>query len=565
MGNRDLFIHGGEVVDGSGAPRFRSDIRIRAGRIVEVGDDLDADGEAEIDATGAVVTPGFIDSHAHTDAHVFWNPSLDPDPLHGVTTMLIGNCGLSLFPVTEATRSIVADLFAFVEDLPRDLFDSQVPWSWEGYEGYRGAVDAAGTGVNLAALVGHNPLRLAVLGDDARDRAATAAEREAMAALFEGCMAAGAWGLSTSFFDTDAEGRAVPSQLADGDELDVLLDAIERAGRGLVECVPALSSPEPAAAFEDLARRCGRRGLPFTWTGFVWSDRDPSVTRAWLDRATRLAAEGVRIFPQLSPRTVDFRLNWDTSMMFMGLPDGWHRVVRARGDEKTALLADPGWRATARAEWDRVPLTLFPHRRLETVRIVEVVGAENERWLGSTLADVVATHGGHPSDAFADFVLANDGRPGLVAVGVSNADVDGVAQTLADPRVLVSSSDAGAHLQMLCASGDTTLLLTRHVRERGDFTLEQAVHELTGRQVDAFGFRGRGTLREGAIADVVVFALDELHYDPDEFVPDLPGGASRLRRPGGGYRATIVDGVPVQLDGELTGALPGRVISSRDS
>ena len=177
MGDRDLFIHGGEVVDGSGAPRFRADVRVRDGRVVEVGDGLVADGEPEVNATGAVVAPGFIDSHAHTDAHVFWNPTLDPDPLHGVTTMLIGNCGLSLFPVTEATRATVSDLFAFVEDVPRDLFDSQVPWTWDGYDGYRDAVDAVGTGVNLAALVGHNPLRLAVMGNDARERAATASER----------------------------------------------------------------------------------------------------------------------------------------------------------------------------------------------------------------------------------------------------------------------------------------------------------------------------------------------------------------------------------------------------
>jgi N-acyl-D-aspartate/D-glutamate deacylase len=207
-------------------------------------------------------------------------------------------------------------------------------------------------------------------------------------------------------------------------------------------------------------------------------------------------------------------------------------------------------------------LALFPHRRLHTVRIVEVVGDDNGRWLGRTLADVVEADGGHPSDVFADFVLANDCHPGIVAVGVSNADVDGVARTLADPAVLVSSSDTGAHLQMLCASGDTTLLLTRHVRERDDFTLEQAVHELTGRQADAFGFHGRGSVGVGGAADLVVFALDELHYDTDTFVPDLPNGAARLRRPAGGYRSTIVDGVLVQQDGELTGALPGRVISS---
>ena len=270
----------------------------------------------------------------------------------------------------------------------------------------------------------------------------------------------------------------------------------------------------------------------------------------------------MRTYPQLSPRTVDFRMNWESSMMFMSMPEGWHRVIAAPTGQKAALLADPAWRDTARAEWDRTERALFPHRNLEKVRFVAVHGADSEPWLGRSLQDLVDARGGHPSDVLADFVLANDCCPGVVAVGVTNADIDGVARTLADPSVLISSSDAGAHMQMLCASGDTTLLLTRHVRDRGDFTLEDAVFQLTGRQADVFGFSGRGSLTEGSVGDLAVFALDELHYDEDSFVSDLPNGGSRLRRPEGGYRATVVAGVPVQLDGVATGALPGRVIGS---
>jgi N-acyl-D-aspartate/D-glutamate deacylase len=563
MPERALIVRGGEIVDGSGSHRFRGDVRVRDGRVVEVGERLARDGEAEIDASGAVVTPGFIDSHAHTDPQVFWDPALDPDPLHGVTTMLVGNCSLSLYPVSEHTRGAISDLFSYVEDVPRHLFDDSVPWTWATYAGYRDAVNAVGTGINLAALVGHTPIRMAVMGDDAWTRVATGAERVEMSALLEAAMLAGAWGLSTSFLDSDADGRPVPSRAADGVEFDALLDVIAGTGGGVVEVVPGLLGKDPETALEDLARRCGARGIPMTWTGFVHVDSNPGATRRWLDLTSRLSDDGIRTYPQLSPRPVDFRLSWDSSMMFMSMPAGWHKVIAARGADKAALLRDPDWRATARGEWDSVRAALFPHRRLECVRIVEVYGTDQDRWLGRTLADVVDEHGGHPSDAFADFVLANDCRPGIVAVGVSNADVDGVGRTLADPAVLVSSSDAGAHMQMLCASGDTTLLLTRHVRERGDFTLEQAVHELTGRQADAFGFHGRGLVTVGAVADLTVFALDELHYDTDEFVHDLPQGGARLRRPAGGYRATIVDGVPVQIDDALTGALPGRVISSR--
>jgi N-acyl-D-amino-acid deacylase len=246
----------------------------------------------------------------------------------------------------------------------------------------------------------------------------------------------------------------------------------------------------------------------------------------------------------------------------MSRPEGWHRVVAAPAAGKAALLADDGWRAAARDEWDRTERAIFPHRRPETLRFVEVPGAGQERWLGRTFADLLAAHTGrHPSDVLADFVLANDCRPGIVATGLSNANPDGVAALLGHDHVLVSSSDAGAHVNMMCASGDTTLLLTRHVRDRGDLTLERAVHELTGRQADVFGFAERGRVAPGNIADLVVFALDELHYDDDVFVRDLPGDGTRLRRPEGGYRATIVAGVPVQLHGTMTGALPGRVIT----
>jgi N-acyl-D-aspartate/D-glutamate deacylase len=563
MANDEILIRGGDVVDGTGAPARRADVRVRGEEIVEVGADLPLDGAMEIDASGAVVTPGFIDTHCHTDPQVFWDPYVDPDLLHGVTTMLVGNCSLSLYPVTDATRGAVSDLFAYIEDVPRHLFDDAVPWTWSDYAGYRDVVNATGTGINLAGLVGHSMLRLVVMGDDAWTRAATEDETAAMAAILRDAMDEGAWGLSTSFLDVDQQGRPVPSRAAEGPEFDALFDVLHDAGRGVVEVVPDLLGPTAVDTLRDLGQRCGKRGIPITWTGFVHVDSAPQRTQRWIDLASELAAEGATMYPQLSPRTVDMRLNWDSSMMFMSMPEGWHKVVAARGADKQALLESPEWRATARDEWDRTKLAMFPINRLEYVRIVEVVGAENDRWLGRTLADVVAERGGHPSDVLADFVLENDCRPGLVAKGISNADVDGVARTLADPRVLISSSDAGAHAQMMCASGDTTLLLTRHVRERQDFTLEDAVYQLTGRQADVFGFRRRGVVAPGNVADLNVFALDELTYGGDEFVHDLPNGGARMRRPTGGYRTTLLAGTVVQEDGERTGALPGRVISSR--
>ena len=562
MANDEILIRGGDVIDGTGAPARRADVRVRGDEIVEVGPDLAVDGATELDASGAVVTPGFIDTHCHTDPQVFWDPYVDPDLLHGVTTMLVGNCSLSLYPVTDATRGEVSDLFAYIEDVPRHLFDDAVPWTWSDYAGYRDVANATGTGINLAGLVGHSMLRLVVMGADAWTRAATDDESAAMAAILREAMAEGAWGLSTSFLDVDQSGRPVPSRQAEGPEFDALFDVLHEARRGVVEVVPDLLGPTAVDTLRDLGQRCGARGIPITWTGFTYIDSAPHRTQRWVDLASELAEDGVTMYPQLSPRTVDMRLNWDSSMMFMSMPEGWHKVVAARGADKQALLESPEWRATARDEWDRTKMAMFPIGRLDVVRIVEVVGPENERWLGRTIAEVVEERGGHPSDVLADFVLENDCRPGLVAVGMANSDVDGVARTLQDPRVLISSSDSGAHAQMMCSSGDTTLLLTRHVRDRDDFTLEDAVYQLTGRQADVFGFHRRGVIAPGNVADVNVFALDELTYGGDEFVHDLPQGGVRMRRPTGGYRSTLLAGTVVQQQGERTGALPGRVISS---
>jgi N-acyl-D-aspartate/D-glutamate deacylase len=253
-------------------------------------------------------------------------------------------------------------------------------------------------------------------------------------------------------------------------------------------------------------------------------------------------------------------VNWDGGMSWFALENSWHKMVQAPRPEKEPMLRDPQWRALAREEWDRVPRTMIPHKHADRIRLVSVTRPDLERWVGATLADLVADRGGHPSDVLADWLLENDADAGIVGVGVANSDAGGVAETLTHPASVMANSDAGAHLQMMCAIGDTTLMLTRHVRERGDLTVEQAVHRMTGQLADRFGFAGRGRLTEGAAGDLVVFGLDELDWAADVFVSDLPEGARRLRRPAGGYRYTVVGGTVVQQDGELTGARPGRVL-----
>lgn len=556
----DLLIRGGTVIDGTGAPGVRADVRVKAGVIVEVGADLAPAGEPEIDATGCSVTPGFIDGHAHVDPSVFWDPACDPSPQHGVTTMLAGNCSLSLFPLRPEHRADAAQLFSVIEDVPLRALQEAVPWTWTGYDGYRDLLAAKGLGPNVAFLAGHTMIRWYVMGDDAWERNATADEIAAMCDLLRTTLREGAFGMSTSFTDKDHRGMWVPPCFAADDEFDALIRVLAEEG-GVLEFVPNLSG---GTAFDDIDRiagLCKPHGVTCTWNTLAQSKRAPERSGQFLRQAERLQSSGHRVFPQATPRSFDLRINWNRSVLFTDQPEGWGRMIPLEGAEKIAMLTDEAWRAVARVEWDAAKLSPFPVWDISRIRFISVTRPEHDRWVGLTLADLVAERGGHPSDVLAQWIVDNDLDPGVVAVGVTNDVVEEVGEILAHPSTIVAASDNGAHVAMFCAAGDTTLLLTRHVRERNDLTLEAAVHKLTGHLAEVLGFGGRGVVRAGAVADLLVFRLDELEWRTDVFVHDLPFDGARLRRPEGGYRHTIVAGQIVQSNGELTGALPGRPLA----
>ncbi len=555
-----LLIRGGTVVDGTGRPAVRADVRVGDGRILEVGPDLASDGEEDLDAGGCIVAPGFIDTHTHFDPTLFWDRVCDPMPQHGVTTILVGNCSLSLAPVRPEHRETVTELFCYVEDLPEDVFTASVPFSWTTYGDYLAVLDRGGSAVNVATLVGHTPLRLGAMGDAAWERPATTVEVERIAELLTDALEAGAFGMSTSLgFDTDRARRPVPSRVAGDAEFRALIAVLAERDRFL-QFIP---TPGFSRLKQDVTRLAGlarERDLVNTWIGIFDDALAPERAPQLLDFSAELQRAGCRTYPQVSPRTLDIQVNWAGGMSFAALPDAWHPMVQAPAEDKRRMLRDPAWRARARAEWDAVSWVMIPHKHPERIRFVSVSDPTRSSWVGRTLADLVAERGGHPSDLLADWLLENDLQPGVVGVGVANSDADGVARTLVHPASVIGNSDAGAHVRMMCAAGDTTLLLTRHVRDRGDLGLEAAVHALTGRPAELFGFDGRGVVAAGARADLVVFDLDELRWEPDVMVADLPGGASRLRRPAGGYRWTIVAGTPTQEAGRSTAHLPGRVL-----
>jgi N-acyl-D-amino-acid deacylase len=556
----DLLVRGGTVVDGTGAPARQADVRIRDALIAEVGRELKPDGEAEYNASGAIVTPGFLETHTHLDPALFWDATCDPLPQHGVTTVLYGNCGLSLAPIRKNDVDEVCDVFGYIEDLPVELLTDAIPWNWESYGEYADAVRAQSYSVNVAGFVGHSVLRMYVMGNDAWERPATGGEIARMATELDSCLNAGALGLSTSLgFDTDRNKRVVPSRKAEDDELRALFEVLARHGR-VLQFIP---STVPKYLTRDVRRVADiSRGLELTqtWINVFDDDRRPEYAPSLMDLASELQAGGVATIPQVSPRQLDIEINWDGGMSFYLMEHTWHAVLQAPREEKRRLLNDASWRARARDDWDTVPFTMIEHRRPSNIVFTSVTEPALEPWVGRSFADLCDARGGHPSDVLADWVLENDLQPGIIATGVANSDPDGVARLLTHPAGVVSNSDAGAHVQMMCAVGDSTLLLTRHVRDRGDLTLEAAVHQMTGRAASLFGFRDRGTVTPGSAGDLSVFALDEFVWAPPVMVDDLPGGARRLRRPAGGYRATVVAGAVTQRDGTLTDARPGTLL-----
>jgi len=555
----DLLIRGGVVIDGTGAPGRRLDLRVRDGRIAEMAEDLAPAGERVIEAAGAVVAPGFIDSHTHYDAAIYWDPLCDPMPQHGVTTVVIGNCALGLAPLRPTERAAQLDVFSYIEDLPLELLGAAVPWTWESFDDYARALAERRLGVNLMVLASHSQIRTWVMGEAAWTRAATPQEAAAIAAELDRALAAGAFGLSISSFDKDRQGRAVPSSLADAAELDALCAVLARHG-AVLQFVPCSDTTEMLLAeLERLGALLGRHGVTGLYNILVHVNGDPTRSRRVEACLAALHAKGVRLYAMAAPRPFELSIGFEQTICFISVP-AWNELVQADPQTKRRLVGDPDWRARARRDVDSCPSVMFPFDQPQLLRIREVAGAAQAEWGGRSFAELIAARGGHPSDVLADWVAENDFAATFI-FPIANTDEAQVAALLKSPVAFVSGSDAGAHLQMFCAAGDATLLLTRFVRERGDLALEAAVHAVTGRQAELFGLADRGVLAPGKAADIAVFALDELTYGPELVVADLPGGGERLTRAPGGYRYTIVGGVVVQRDGAATGELPARFLA----
>lgn len=565
----DILIKNGTVVDGTGAPAFKADVRIKSGLIAEVGPDLAAAGERIVDATDCYVTPGFIESHTHYDASMWWQPDLDPLPGYGATTMILGNCGFSMAPLhpSQQVRDEVMGIFSFFEDIPIGPFQQHVKWDWTTWSEYRQSFEKnVSVPLNYASYVGHIPLRLAAMGMDAWERAATPEEIAKMAELLDDALAAGALGLSDNMHDHDGSDRAVPSLLADDAEFTALFDVMDRypatCYQVIVDTFMRMNGPANLNRLEKLLT--GRKirvqiagGIP---TLFFQAGILPEMQKS----IDSMRAAGIDVWPgfaHVSPTSV---LSITKSLIFAQSNDYvWHEVVLAEShDEKRRLLSDPEWRARARESWDT---QAWDHSPLKNPQELFLLDSENGTGpIGGTLKEFADSRGVHRSDAMADWILEN-GLLSTVHMAPFPKNEELTVALMRDPKTVGNISDAGAHLQMLCGGGENALLLTRYVREDKVLSIEEAVHVMTGKLAEHFFLNDRGVIAPGKRADITVFNLDEVTYHQFEKawdVPDGKGGTTwRFTRKAAPMRLTLVNGVPTFENGAYTGTKPGTFLA----
>ena len=535
----ELVIRGGTVVDGTGAPGRDADVAVTGDRIVGVGEGLK--GGRELDASGQVVSPGFIDIHTHYDAQVFWDAGLTPSSFHGVTTVVAGNCGFSIAPVREEGVELLARTLQHVEDMSFDTLATGVPWdAFETFPHYLDAIERRGAGLNYGCYVGHTAVRLFVMGPDAYERPASSSELESMQQVVADAMAGGAIGFSTSASPTHngAGGRPVPSRVADLAEVEALLEPVGAAGRGVVAML--LGGVIPQEQVFDLQRRVGR---PFTWTALLTIKGLP-YHEGVMEAHDAAREDGVEVWPQVSCRPLVFQMNLLEPFTFNTRPS-FAALMGAPPEARRAAYRDPAWRAGA---W-----TDLSGGGSLPVNWAALTVAESDArpdLVDRSIVDLAEERGVTPLDAMLDLALEDDLRTRFNSV-LANDDPEGIAWLLPRDNVLIGLADSGAHVSQICDACFATDLLGVWVREREVMSLERAVHKLTAEPAAVFGLRDRGVIAEGMVADLVVFDPATVAPGPLRRVRDFPADGERLTADSPlGVIHTLVNGVPIRVDGD---------------
>jgi N-acyl-D-aspartate/D-glutamate deacylase len=564
-----LAIRGGTVVDGTGDPPVRADVVVEAERVVAVGPGAGKSADVVIDAGGMLVAPGFVDLHTHYDAQLFWDSNASPSPLHGVTTVLGGNCGFSLAPTEPEHVDYLSRMMARVEGMPLSALQAGLRWDWASFGQWLAHLDGR-IAVNAGFLVGHSTLRRLVMGDRAVGGPASEADLKAMVTALHAALDDGALGFSTSQVHThnDGDGQPVPSRAADRAELELMAAAVrDHEGTTVELIVPGCLNGFSDDEVDFLSTMSLLADRPVNWNVLGVSSMNPDGAWSQLEAGSAAAARGATVVALTLPHTMELRLSFLHGAILDGLP-GWREVFALPVDERIVALSDPDTRRRLDAGAQSDEAGILRHLAVwDRLIIDETFHPSNAGLEGRTVASVARERGVEPFDALLDVVVADGLRTGL-RPPIPESEDDWVLRSNVwlDPRSIVGGSDAGAHLDTMCGAVYSTSMLGDGVRARGLLSWEQAVRQLTDIPARLYGLRDRGRLVAGAFADVVIFDPESIGHRALRTRDDLPGGASRLYAEAEGIEHVLVNGTEIVHDGEFTGAVPGRVLrSGRDT
>ncbi len=559
----DLLIRNGMVVDGSGGARYRADVAVKDGKIVRIGR-FNEKAKQVIDADGHVVSPGFVDGHTHMDAQVFWDPIGQCSCYHGVTSVVMGNCGFTLAPCKQSEADYVFRNLERAEDISRNAMLAGIPWSWETFPEFMDAVDRTPKGINYAGYIGHSALRTYVMGERAFSEPATEDDAKRMAAIAKEAVEKGAIGFSTSrtFNHTTADDRPVASRVADWEEVRRIVMAIGETGRGVFEIAgeaPGRNPERQREYFDRLKNLAVDSGVTQTW-GMFSVRVAPDFWRPYFDLLNETANAGGRMVAQVHSRSLSTLLSFEGNLPFDNW-DVWRDFRKLPLAEQKAKLKSDAILRQRLIEVGSQPYT-GPRVVGAEARPPEweyIYAMDDMQFDKPSMAELARRRGVHPVELMIDLALENDMKF-FFRQPIANEDQNQVLEMMKHPRSVVTFSDSGAHVSQIMDSSLQTHLLSYWVREKQAFTLEEAVRQITYDTATLWGLHDRGLVREGMAADLVVFNPDTVGARMPEMVHDLPAGERRLKQVADGIAHTIVGGQVLLTNNQHTGALPGRFI-----
>ena len=551
----DLIIRNGTIVDGTGAPGRHADVAISNGRIVEIGKCTES-ARRVLDASDLIVAPGFIDPHTHYDAQICWDPLVSCSSWHGITTVLMGNCGVGIAPCKAAVREVATWDLVNVEAIPFDVLNRGITWEWQSFPEYMDAAAKRPKGINLAFLAPLTPFRHFVIGEESMERAATPEETLRIKLLLKEAVATGAFGFSTTNImqHIGYQGRPLACRLASSDELKAYCNALKELGKGAIEIAltrtPAVMSDDEYELLDLLLTESSR---PVTWLALMKRYDLPDAYHQTMRRAEPLIKRGA--LPQISNLRLVNELDLRSPFMLASFPS-WLPAFNQPVEVQKKLYSNRDFREAFRNDL-KTPRVF--HGIWSLLWVKEVADPSLKELEGRTVDDIAQERGRDGLDTFLDLALEDN-----LQLIYTMARFDVPEDLLADPRTMIGLSDGGAHVDMLCDAGYSTELLGSAVRQKELMTLELAVKRLTSEPADFFGIRGRGRLITGHAADLAIFDLRTVGSSAErpEVRRDLPGGGRRLVVPARGVRYTIVNGEILYESGQHTGAFPGEVLRS---